>query len=98
MLSRLKLRIPDAADDALLEELLSGAEGMILACTGRTELPEALESAQVEIAAMLYNRMGMEGESSHSEGNVSRSAESLPEYLKRQINPYRLARAVSACD
>lgn len=98
MLSRLKLRVPDAANDALLEELLTGAEGMILAYTGREELPEALESAQVEIAAMLYNRMGMEGESSHSEGSVSRSADSLPEYLKRQLNPFRLARTVSACD
>ena len=98
MISRLKLRIPDAQDDALLEELLDSAEGMILAYTGREELPERLEGAQVEIAAMLYNRMGMEGEASHSEGSVSRSADSLPEYLRRQMNPFRLAKAVGACD
>jgi len=96
MVSRLKLRVPDAQDDSLLEELISSAEGMILAYTGRSEVPEVLEGAQVEIAAMLYNRMGMEGESAHAEGSVSRSADSLPEYLARQLNPYRLARAVGA--
>ncbi|MBQ8508247.1 MAG: phage head-tail connector protein [Clostridia bacterium] len=96
MLGRLKLRIPDAQDDALLEELLSSAEGMILAYTGRDEIPELLEGAQLEIAAMLFNRMGMEGESSHSEGSVSRTAESIPEYIRRQLNPFRRARAVGA--
>lgn len=97
MVSRLKLRIPDAKEDALLEELIASAEGMILAYTGRDELPEALEGAQVEIAAMLFNRMGMEGESMHAEGSVSRTAESLPEYIRRQLNPFRLAKAVGEC-
>ena len=96
MLGRLKLRIPDAQDDALLEELFSSAEGMILAYTGRDEIPELLEGAQLEIAAMLFNRMGMEGESSHSEGSESRTAESIPEYIRRQLNPFRRARAVGA--
>ena len=94
MLARLKRRMPDARDDALLEDLLEDAERMILAYTGREMVPEILEGAQLEIAAMLFNRMGMEGERSHSEGSVSRSADSLPEYLKRQLNPYRLAKAV----
>ena len=97
MLARLKLRIPDARNDALLEEMLDSAEGIILAYTGRDVVPEKLEGAQVEIAAMLYNRMGMEGESAHAEGSVSRSADSLPEYVRRQLNPYRVARAVGAC-
>lgn len=94
MLEKLKRRIPDAGDDALLNDLLDAAAAQILAYTGRTALPEALEGAQLELAAMLYNRMGMEGERAHSEGGVSRSAESLPERLRRQLNPYRLARAV----
>lgn len=94
MLAKLKRRIPDAKDDALLEDLLEDAECMILAYTGRDLLPELLEGAQLEIAAMLFNRMGMEGENSHSEGSVSRSADSLPEYLRRQLNPWRLARTV----
>jgi len=94
MLARLKRRIPDAQSDALLTDLLEDAGRMILAYTGRTELPPLLEGAQIEIAAMLYNRMGMEGESVHAEGSVSRTADSLPEYIRRQLNPWRLAKAV----
>ena len=94
MLERLKRRIPDGKDEALLNDLLSDAQGMILAYTGRDSVPLVLQGAQVEIAAMLFNRMGMEGESSHSEGSVSRTAESLPEYIRRQLNPFRLAKAV----
>ncbi len=94
MLEKLKRRIPDADDDALLNDLLVAAEAAILAYTGREAVPEALEGVQIELAAMAYNRMGMEGERSHSEGGVSRSAEGLPELLRRQMNPYRLAKAV----
>lgn len=97
MLERLKRRLPDAQEDALLEDLLSDAERMILAYTGQRTMPELLLGVEVEIAAMLYNRMGMEGESAHSEGSVSRSAESLPEYIRRQLNPFRIAKAVSGC-
>ena len=96
MLEKLKRRIPDAADEALLRDLLSDAEQYILAYTGRDEVPEALEGVQVALAAIAYNRMGMEGESSHSEGGVSRSAEALPEDLRRVLNAFRLAKAVSA--
>ena len=94
MLERLKRRIPDGKDEALLTDLLSDAEHMILAYTGRDSLPDVLQGAQIEIAAMLFNRMGMEGESAHSEGSVSRSADSFPEYIRRQLNPWRLAKAV----
>lgn len=96
MLNKLKRRIPDADDDALLNDLLDAAEAAILAYTGRTELPEALQGAQLELAAVMYNRMGMEGETARSEGGVSRTAESLPEGLRRQMNPFRLAKAVGA--
>ena len=94
MLERLKRRISDAKDDKLLADLLSDGEQMILAYTGQSAVPAVLRGAQIEIAVMLFNRMGMEGEASHSEGSVSRTAESLPEYIRRQLNPYRLARAV----
>ena len=94
MLEKLKRRIPDAKDDLLLADLLEDAEKMILAYTGQRELAQNLTGVQIEIAAMLFNRMGMEGESSHAEGSLSRSADSLPEYIRRQLNPYRIARAV----
>lgn len=95
MLERLALRLKDCRDDELMEELLETARGMICAYTGREELPAVLDGAQLEIAAMLYNRMGMEGESRHDEGSLRRSAESLPEMIRRQLNPYRLARVVA---
>ena len=88
--------MPDAQDEQLLKELLEDAERMICAYTMRESVPEALRGAQLEIAAMNFNRMGMEGENSHGEGSVSRSIESLPEGLRRQMNPWRLARAVEA--
>ena len=96
MLERLALRLPDCRDDALMEELLASAGGVVCAYTGRGEVLPVLEGVQVDIAAMLYNRMGMEGESVHSEGSLRRTAESLPEIIRRQLNPYRLARAVKA--
>ena len=94
MLDRLKRRLPDAGNDALLNDLLADAGAMIQAYTGQNAVPDVLEGAQLEIAVMLFNRMGMEGEASHAEGSVSRSADSLPEYLRRQLNPFRLVKAV----
>lgn len=96
MLGKLKRRIPDAQNDALLEDLIADAGRMICAYTLRDAVPEALEAAQVELAVMLYNRMGMEGEASRIEGSVHRSVDSLPECMRRQLNPYRLAKAVRA--
>ena len=94
MLAKLKRRLPDAADDALLNDLLEQAGAFIRAYTRRNEIPEGLEDAQIHIAAILFNRMGMEGESVHSEGGVSRTAEALPEDLRSWLNGWRLARTV----
>lgn len=92
MLAKLMRRIPDAKDEALLGDLLGEAGSFLRAYTGRSVLPEALEDAQVRVAAILYNRMGMEGEASHGEGGITRTAEALPEDLKRWLNAWRLAK------
>lgn len=92
MLAKLKRRLPDAADDALLTDLLAEAGAFIRAYTRRDVLPAGLEDAQVRVAAILFNRMGMEGESSHSEGGVSRTADALPADLKVWLNGWRLAK------
>ena len=97
MLERLKRRIPDAKDDQLLSDLIADAGSMICAYTMRSAVPDALQAAQIEIAAMLFNRMGMEGESSHGEGSVNHSVDSLPEYIRVQLAPWRRAKAVGAC-
>lgn len=90
-------RIPGAKDEELLEDLIADAGSMICAYTLRENVPPQLEGVQVEIAVLLYNRMGMEGENTRIEGSIHRSVDSLPEYVRRQINPWRLAKAVQAC-
>ena len=96
MISKLKRRLPDCRDEQFLQDIIDAAAGVICAYTGRETVPPALEAAQIETACIIFNRMGMEGESAHSEGSVSHTADSLPEFLKRQLNPFRLAKAVGA--
>ena len=93
-LERLKGRLDGVPEEAL-EALLDDAEGMILAATGRCRLPRTLETAQVQLAAVLYNRSGTEGETAHSEGGVSSTMAGMPEEIWRQIAPHRLAKVVS---
>lgn len=94
MLAQMRIRLPDAAQapDALLLSLLSDAAALIRALTWRQEVPLELESAQTRLAVILFNRMGMEGESEHTEGDVRRAAQDLPEALRREICAYRLAK------
>ena len=81
-------------EDALLTDLMEDAEGYILAYTGLTELPESLAGTRLELACVLFNRMGMQGETSHTEGGISVSGEGLPENIRLVLNRYRRARVV----
>ena len=94
MLLDLRCRLPDAAGapDALLLALLRDADAVIRALTWRQETPPALHSAQVRLAVIFYNRRGMEGEKEHTEGDVRRAAQDLPDALRREIFSYRVAR------
>ena len=94
MIAKLKRRIPDAQDEALLKDLLDEAGAFICAYTRREAVPEELQDAQVRIAATLFNRMGMEGEASHGEGGVTRTAEALPADLRSWLNGWRLAKSL----
>lgn len=100
MVDKLRRRLPDAPSgaktDDLLEDLIGDAQDYILGYTGRTELPEQLYGACVKIAAIEYNRLGMEGETGHSEGSTSRTAEMLPSDIRAQLLPFVLARTVRA--
>lgn len=77
MEDRLAARLPEAKEEER-RALLEDAEGMLLAYTGRMMLPGALQTAVVQLALVLYNRKGIEGQSAHSEGGVSRSMEGIP--------------------
>ena len=68
---------------------------LLLAYLNRAELPAALENAQCQLAVLLYNRLGMEGERARSEGGVTLTVDTLPEDVLSQLRPYRLCKAVS---
>lgn len=97
LLTRLKRRLPDEArtQDELLCEMLADANALMLAYLGRAELPEALIPALLRLSCILYNRQGMEGEISRSEGSVSMTVDSLPHEITAQLMPYRLGKAVA---
>lgn len=97
MLARLKRRLELTGNerDELLFDLLADANALMLAFMNRETMPAALHPAQCALAAALYNRLGMEGESRRSEGNVSMTVETLPADITAQLLPYRLAKAVS---
>lgn len=96
MTAKLRRRLPDAPENAtdLLQDLIRDAVDFVLSYTGRTNLPPQLEGACVKLAAIEYNRMGMEGENSHSEGSVSRSVEAVPADIRAALSPWTLARTV----
>lgn len=87
---RLAARLP-GVEEAVRSGLLADAQCAICAYTRRSQVPETLLGAQAELAVFYYNRMGAEGETTHSEGGVSRGLEAVPEWIVRQIRPYRLA-------
>lgn len=91
-LERLKILIPDEKNEDLLQELLNRAESAIKR-KRRTpqELPMESRFAdlQIEIAVFLYNKLGTEGETSHSENGVSRTYENahIPDSMLNTIVP-----------
>jgi len=94
-LAVLKRRLGLSAEqDPLLSDLLSDAEMYVMAYTGRAAVPTPLEGTVVELAAMQYARLGLQGESSHQEGGVSITVDSLPDSIRQVLNRHRLARVV----
>lgn len=76
-------------EDAELQ--LDLAESDILRETNRTHIPSSLLSAQIDIAVIRINRQGSEGESGRSQGGITTSFESLPDYLIKLVRSQRLA-------
>ncbi|WP_438319185.1 phage head-tail connector protein [Sporosarcina sp. FA9] len=91
---KIQLDINDLERDDLLQLMLEDVEADLLTLTNRTKLPPSLESIQRQIVIIQYNKQGVEGQSSHSEGGISRSFEDLPQSLQSAINQKRLAKLV----
>ena len=97
---KIQLEIKDNEQDALLLDLLESAKFAILSRrypfgnfpiddTGELILEPRYYDLQVRIAVYLYNKIGAEGQITHSENGISRSWESgdIPESLLNQVTP-----------
>ncbi len=87
-----RLRVTDSEQDAFLEDLITDASAFAQGYTGRSPLPEAAEPVIVELAAISFNRLGMEGQTDHAEGSVSIRVDGLPAMLKAQLDAVRVAK------
>lgn len=84
-----------AKDEELLEELLTSAGAAILSrrypfgYPSGQEIPTQYEDLQVRIAVVLFNKIGAEGETAHSENGISRTYESgdIPDSLLAEVIP-----------
>lgn len=93
-LERLKIRMPEEVNDVELEDILESAKAVILSRRfpfgeQPTELEPKYMDLQIRIAVEMYNKRGVEGQTSHSENGVSRSYSnaSVSEELLREITP-----------
>lgn len=92
LLIRLKALLPgqEAGTDSLLEALLDQAGDLICGYTGHALVPEALIGAQLRLAVIAFNRLGMEGESYRHEGGLTLRSDALPNDLLNLLKLYRL--------
>lgn len=90
LLERFKLLagITDDTQDGLISALLSDSADAVCDYIGREEVPARLESVQVQLALIAYNKRGAEGESSRSEGGISQSFDGLPPELLARLRNY----------
>lgn len=89
---KIKLGIPmeDVSQDDLLNIYLEDAKDTILELTHLPEVPVNLLRAQIELAIVYYNKEGIEGQTGHSEGGISRSfEEGIPESIMKKIRSAR---------
>ena len=93
-LERLKIRITENVSDEVLSDILESAKAVILSRRfpfgeQPTELEQRYLDLQIRIAVEMYNKRGVEGQTSHSDNGVSRSysSASVSEELLREITP-----------
>ena len=92
---RLQARLGAAAtgQDALLVELLEGAEQGVKNITHRKTLPPEADTLIVKIAVVDFNKTGVEGQQSKSFSGVSDSwIDGYPADIRAEINGLKIAR------
>lgn len=96
--ARLGENVPEGKT-AFVNALLDEAEDKVLDIIGREEVPSQLTSMVVKLAVIAYNKAGAEGESSRTEGGISRAFDDLPADDKaRLINYPRKVGVIHAAD
>ena len=95
-LTKLKVRIAEIVDDSQdkqLTQLLEDAEQAILDYTNRIDMLPIMEPLQRELALIYYNRIGLEGIASQSQGGISiQASDDIPKEIKSRLNRYRKVR------
>lgn len=90
-LERLRLRVPDSKySDAMLEDYLESAKAAILAKRypfgePPEDLPKRYAELQLRLAVVLINRIGIEGETQHSEATATRQMDSIDNLLSEVV-------------
>lgn len=93
-IEKLKLLLGEGVSDDMLSLLLEDAEADVMTWTNRQVIPSGLEPSVRQLVIMRYNKIGIEGQTSHSEGGVSRAFVDLPANLQQTIGQYRLLKVV----
>lgn len=75
-------------DVNFVNSLLNEAEDFTKDKIGRDTIPSRLDSAVVLLSVIAYNKRGAEGESSRSEGGISRAFVDLPDTIRERFNNY----------
>lgn len=87
---KLGISLDDVSQDDLLNIYLGDAKDTILELTHLPELPINLLGTQVDLAIICYNKQGIEGQTGHSEGGISRTfEEGIPENIMKKIRSAR---------
>lgn len=89
MKTKLGISLIDGDRDNLLNLYLEDAEAFMLDFTHLNELPAGLLPAQVDLAITYYNKQGIEGQTAHSEGGISRTFEDIPESILKKLRGCR---------
>ena len=81
-------KITGESDEELLSLLLTMAEEKVLSLAWRTKMIYPLKPAVREWATVAYNRLGMQGETSRSEGGISSAFAEIPKEIELEEGKY----------
>lgn len=85
-------KITGESDEELLSLLFTMAEEKVLSLTNRSKMIYPLQPVVREWTVVAYNRLGMQGETSRSEGGISSAFAEIPQDISEAIKRYRLGR------